>query len=208
MKNYLLFLICLLVAVQLASVASAGVIGSYTMSQTFNASGEGDWIISLAVGQRFVSPRTFLFNGPDTSTFSANGGIDIFSNIGRTFWDSSDLDDPEYSSFVSQLSDGRPDDVRLWASDIGYWIPLNELAGQQQNPDFVDFKGYTIERIGLTIDSASHSVDYGATYPHIYNWTITTTIEGAEPVPEPASFVPLLVGICGLCGFRYRHSIS
>lgn len=207
------FYICLIAMSLLTSAALADVIGSYTINGGTNSVGEIDWAINLAIIPQGVGwPATVLFNGPDSDEifdFTDYKGIDLFSNIGQTFWTSSNQDDPEYGSFINQITDGESDFVRIWLVDglggLGYLVPLKEMMGQSGNPDFVDLQGYSIGRIGLTINSASHSIEPGNSFPNHYTWSVTCTFEDTSSVPEPTSLLALITGFGSLLAFRIRR---
>ena len=208
MKRGLLFIICLVVINSLASTANAAVIGSYTVSTGPDYRGaEQVFTTNLWISTDPVWPQITLFNGPDLSIFDYNG-IDVFGNIGRTFWVASDQDDPEFSRVISQMTDGLDD--YLWIAigtsgdGVFYPVPLRLLVGRPNDFDITDLHGYTIERIGLTINAASHTIDPEAVYPHVYYMTVTCTFE-SEPVPEPTAFVTLIAGIGGLCILKPRN---
>lgn len=204
---------CVILAVFWASTASAGLIGSYTINEGVNSSGpEHAWITFLSIRPSiFVDPDlsetpTALFNGPDAD-YPYHSGIDPLANIGETFWAASNQDDPEFSLFIDKLTDGSADDVRIYltyvAGGFGYAVPLNQVVGRPGDFEFTDLHDYVVERIGLTINSATHTVY--SPESHQYTWDITVTFEG-EPVPEPTSLLALMGGLGTLGILRKRSS--
>lgn len=208
MKNYLLGIICLAVVVLLTNAASASVIGSYTVYEgpiCEEDIARPGWITNLWFSNDIVPPYIVLFNGPDTEYYSENeDGIDIFSNIGKTFWIANDQDDPEFSRVTSLLTS----DIHVYAwinsASTGQPILIQCLLGYPvSNWNIENLHGYTIDRIGLSIDLSSHNADPQST-PGIY--TKITSIFEFSPVvvPEPAPFIILIAGISGLCGLRRK----
>lgn len=202
MKIGLLVVVCSAVIVSLASTAFAEVIGSSTLvvnelNQIFGLGTDSATCFSISPDA--VSPRVWLFNG------SGGNGIDTFGNAGRTFWASSNNDDPNYSEFVRQLTDDSPSLFEIWilgsSGGSGWVVPIKNEVGS----DFVDLHGYTIERIGLTVDSATHTAD--PVYQDIYSWQITCTIEGT-PAVEGTSSVPEPSSLTTLCGLLLSGGIG
>lgn len=213
MKTGLLLVVCLAAMISLASTVSAAVIGSYTVSSGEEYMGaEHTWTTNLWVSTDMAQPQTAIFNGPDLGTLN-DDGIDVFSNVGKTFWIATDQDDPDFSIAANLLTGNQP--VYLWiaigtnAGGTGYPVPINYLLDRPNDYSITNLHGYTIERIGLTIDSASHATDYSAVYPHIYSMAVTCTFEGVPTVPEPTSFIALIAGMGLLCTTRcWKQSLN
>lgn len=199
------FIISLSIAAQLASAAAAGVIVSYTVTFHPHSSQHESfpWMTNLWFSYNYFpfQDTAVLFNGQDTfdTVPSSEPGIDILSNIGNTFWAASDQDDPDYSHVVSMLT--GQERVYGWIhSNIccAYPISWSTINMEERN-----LYGYTIERIGLRIDSAEVNFDSQSRY-YIYSTTLTAIVEGHPTVPEPPSVLILISGIALLFGFRRR----
>lgn len=192
-KRCLLLIHLLVAMISLASAASATITGSYTLNTQWREKIENPQTVGLAIWRANIVPsdRTYLFNGPDASDHYGSHCINIFNNVGRTIWASSNEDDPDYDEFVSRLTDGVPDAFYMWFSGIGFLMPFGQLVGQQNNYSLENLQGYNIARIGLTIDSATRTIDSTADYPYAYNCQITCTIESTSVVPEPSSLAAL-----------------
>ena len=211
MRRALLSVVCLVLAVQLASAASAAVIGSYTVNTDVvplvGWPSEPPWVANLWFSYNWnlaTPPMWVLFNGQDSDEmyFVEEPGVDVPDNVGETFWVAGDQDDPEFSQVVDLLtSEGR---AYAWISHshgFAYPIPWSIAMGQSTwNDSVINLHGYTIERIGLRIDSATRTFDpQSGCYE--YSATLTAIFEGYPVVPEPSSVAALIVGISGLYGF-------
>jgi hypothetical protein len=213
LKTRLPFMVFLVIMSLVASGASGAVIGSYTVqSGPFHMLNEDFWTTNLWFSDDAVNPNTALFNGPDSGSpfMGDEPGIDILSNVGRTFWIASDQDDPEFSRAVTLLTDDVLAYVWIYIGGhcIGTGYPVGLcclLDPSAPHGNIKNLHGYTIDRIGLTITSASYTIDPQSAYPHIYSMAITCIFEGAPVVPEPTPHVTLIAGIGAVCGFRYRR---
>jgi hypothetical protein len=209
-KLKLLFIVSLSVLMSVARVASAGVIGSYTVSTGPGyTANERIWTTNLWVSTEMTRPQKVLFNGEDSNVPYDYRGIDVFANIGRTVWIASDQDDPEFSRVISEMMDGVADYLWIAIGSDGAGaaipVPLRYLLGRPNDFRVTDLHGYTIDRIGLTVDSASHTVDPEAVYPNVYSMSVTCTFEGTPVVPEPAPLSALALAIGGLCSLGARR---
>lgn len=117
--------------------------------------------------------------------------VPLLSHIGETIWVSSNADDPDYSTFVQGLKDGRNDNV--WgsfaissAADFAGAGGLGYFEASYFDGGAHDFAGMNIGRIGLRIDGAS-------------------VVQEAADLPEPGAFVSLLCGVVGMCGLVARR---
>lgn len=211
MKRVVVLAVCIVVlcAVQ----ANAALIGSWTiLVPEWTSSIETNWIANLSIGDDMTDSdgRTSIFNGLDEDGWSDSAhGVGILGSVGQTVWVASSQDDPDFDVFVSRITDGTPDNVQAMYGDghggFSLWVPIYRVLGWPDqgsyNFDYADLHGYSIERIGLTVNSASHSVVSGE---HVYAWDVTYTFEGT-PVPEPASLVGLAAGIGALGVMRFRR---
>lgn len=207
---------CLPLALMFACCANAGIIGSWTIREGWSSSIQTELKANLSVGQDMTDwfGRTCIFNGSDAGGYPFRNGISLLDHIGETFWVGSDQDDPDFSAFVSRITDGVVDNVQADFEDghggVSWWVPLYRVRGWPDvgnyNFDLADLYGYRVERIGLTVDSASYTFASGAEYPHKYAWQVTYTFEGT-PVPEPSPFLALFGGVGGfgiISGLRRR----
>ena len=187
--------------VQLASAATADVLLSYTMDRQSRKSGEIPYLrTSLIFAKDYYPLEVELFNGPDTGSVFDWGvnGIDVLSNVGQTFWIESNEGDPEFSRAVSILAAATPQyPAHVWicydCTAFPFWVSDRPL------------QGIAVERFGITINSASLTIEPGTTYPYVYSASITYIFEGSPIVPEPSSFVILIAGLGGFGAMLRRR---
>lgn len=205
MKKVIFIALCLILMVQLTTIASASMTLSYTVYEGPLLQEDIDppyiWNTCLWFSGDGIPATVALFNGADNRTnpiWMDNRGINIVENAGKTFWAASDQDDPDFSRAIDALKNG--DHTYAWiyvcghCMGTGYSIPFSYMLDTPW--DVINLHDYNIERIGLSVDLSSHNKDSQST-PGIY--LVATSIFELSPiVPEPAPFIVLAVGVAGL----------
>ncbi len=120
-------------------------------------------------------------------------------DVGKTLWATSQTH-TTFNGFVSFLTNGNDDTMSL-VDSVGTTppgFPINTMYESEYINGIqggVDFKGYTIDSIALTINELVLSYDADAIISGHYSYDITYTIYG-EAVPEPITV--LLFGLGAL----------
>ena len=125
-------------------------------------------------------------------------------DVGTTFSASADTHQ-SFETFTSYLTNGIDDSLVLTDSTVSNFPAYAESSIINGVHEGVDFEGYAIDRIALTVNDFLLDLDYDPGPISIghtnYSYDITYTIYGS-PVPEPCTV--LLLGFGGLI-LRGRH---
>ncbi|MBN1125566.1 MAG: hypothetical protein JXA82_11205 [Sedimentisphaerales bacterium] len=109
--------------------------------------------------------------------------VNAAENIGNTIL-RDDNNDPEFNGFLQYLTNGQDDHFRK--------LNANYVEGEYESNYFpftyngIDFQGYSIDSVGLTIDSFTFVGGY------VYQVDYTYTINGY--IPEPATIFTFCLG--------------
>jgi hypothetical protein len=192
-----------------------------TILGTIDYSREGSGIGEFSGPNLSICYPLITENGFNTTLLSL--GWDVTQDdVGKTFVASADTHEI-FNSFVSMLTNGIDDTLLLNDCTLksiydrpGEGLESTFISGIG---DGVDFDGYTVDSIALTINdlfSYNISTPIEGTFPgiHSFNYVpplaistyhlsydITYTINGTENIPEPATV--LLIGL-GAVAFRRK----
>ena len=122
-------------------------------------------------------------------------------DVGKTFFASADTHE-NFDVFTFPLTNGSDNLLYLTDSTISpkfYTGTPSESMLINGIQDGVEFEGYTIDSIALTVNELFF--DYGG-FPTNYSYDITYTINGAEAIANPE---PATVFLLGLGGFFLRR---
>lgn len=137
------------------------------------------------------------------------------ADVGTTVWFDSNVDDPGYDSFVSNVTNGLIDDFRQRVSFLlggGVFSPaVSEPTyfGTLPGGNGTDLGGFIITRVGLRLDSLSFNLfdPPGPDETGTQAFFSSSVLFEADvtAVPEPASLVLLGVGTIGVATLVRRR---
>jgi hypothetical protein len=145
-------------------------------------------------------PFEFCFGcvfGPEAYLFE---DINLDSSyIGQTLT-ATQFTDPDFDTVVSVLTNGNNDFIEYCFGGCDGLKEALFFYGDSTGASGIDFNGYTINSISVTINELSLNYD-GQITDMIFQGTVT--IDGQSIVPEPISSILFVVGGTLLAGRRY-----
>jgi len=210
MKKETAFVLVISVTVlSCAGYSSATVLG--TMESTGAGSGLGEFSeMNFSI---FYPPPSQSV--PDFST-SLSWSV-TEADVGKTLFASANTHET-FDNCVSFLTNGVDDGlylldghtVLIFSIGDGFLVTQHESTLISGIQDGVDFEGYTIDNIALTINELFLSYDADAIKGGLtnYSYDITYTINGAETIPNPEPATILLLGLGGITLLRRRERCS
>jgi hypothetical protein len=168
---------------------------SFTTSQ---GGSEAGTVSSLTFPTQYGGNPTYLTNSIFATEPFTTADVGKVVTISRA-------DDPNFNSFVTELTDGLDETIYFWfvpapAFNIGGqgWDETLVVWGRSNDPR-IDLSGQTVRFLSMQLDSFTATNQNGSS-----SFNASITFSGSDTIPEPASGTLIALLAVGLLGRRRR----